>query len=140
VDTGWVIAAERDPRRARLHIAALTRLGQVMVVSPVVIVEARQRAGDLGRVDVVLARLEQTASHLKMVAGPATCCARRAGRAAILTGASTRSAWPMRWWRPWRNGWAASCTRAIRRISDGCATPALGSLSFAFRSDPRAVA
>lgn len=59
VDTGWVIAAERDPRRARLHIAALTRLGQVMVVSPVVIVEARQRAVDVGRVDVVLARLEQ---------------------------------------------------------------------------------
>jgi predicted nucleic acid-binding protein len=59
VDTGWLIAAERDPRRARLHIAALTRLGQVMVVSPVVIVEARQRAGDAGRVDVVLARLEQ---------------------------------------------------------------------------------
>jgi len=59
VDTGWVIAAERDPHRARLHIAALTRLGQVMVVSPIVIVEARQRAGDVGRVDVVLARLEQ---------------------------------------------------------------------------------
>jgi predicted nucleic acid-binding protein len=54
-----VIAAERDPRRARLHIAALTRLGQVMVVSPIVIVEARQRAGDVGRVDMVLARLEQ---------------------------------------------------------------------------------
>jgi predicted nucleic acid-binding protein len=30
-----------------------------MVVSPVVIVEARQRAGDVGRVDTVLARLEQ---------------------------------------------------------------------------------
>ena len=59
VDTGWVIAAERDPRRARLHIAALTRLGQVMVVSPIVIVEARQRAGDVARVDMVLARVEQ---------------------------------------------------------------------------------
>jgi predicted nucleic acid-binding protein len=59
VDTGWVIAAERDPRAARQHIAALTRLGQVMVVSPIVIVEARQRAGDVGRVDAVLARLEQ---------------------------------------------------------------------------------
>ncbi|HEY4028648.1 MAG TPA: PIN domain-containing protein [Candidatus Dormibacteraeota bacterium] len=59
MDTGWVIAAERDPRRARQHIAALTRLGQVMVVSPIVIVEARQRAGDIGRVDTVLARLEQ---------------------------------------------------------------------------------
>lgn len=58
VDTGWVIAAERDPRRARLHIAALTRLGQVMVVSPIVILEARQRAGDVGRIDMVLARLE----------------------------------------------------------------------------------
>ncbi len=54
-----MIAAERDPRRARQHIAALTKLGQVMVVSPVVIVEARQRAGDVGRVDAVLARLEQ---------------------------------------------------------------------------------
>jgi hypothetical protein len=30
-----------------------------MVVSPIVIVEARQRAGDVGRVDTVLARLEQ---------------------------------------------------------------------------------
>ena len=30
-----------------------------MVVSPVVIVEARQRSGDVGRVDAVLARLEQ---------------------------------------------------------------------------------
>jgi len=59
VDTGWVIAAERDPRRARLHLAALTGLGQVLVVSPVVIVEARQRAGDVGRVDYILARLEQ---------------------------------------------------------------------------------
>jgi predicted nucleic acid-binding protein len=59
VDTGWVIAAEHDPCRARQHIAALTRVGQVMVVSPIVIVEARQRAGDVGRVDTVLARLEQ---------------------------------------------------------------------------------
>jgi predicted nucleic acid-binding protein len=59
VDTGWVIAGERDPRRARLHIAALTKLGQVLVVSPIVVVEARQRAGDVGRVDAVLARLEQ---------------------------------------------------------------------------------
>ena len=59
VDTGWVIAAERDPRRARMHIAALTKLGQVMVVSPVVVVEARQRAGNIGRIDMVLARLEQ---------------------------------------------------------------------------------
>ena len=54
-----MIAAERDPRRAHLHIAALTRLGQVMVVSPIVIVEARQRAGDVGHVDYILARLEQ---------------------------------------------------------------------------------
>lgn len=54
-----MIAAERDPRRTRLHIAALTRLGQVLVVSPVVIVEACQRAGDVGRIDVVLARLEE---------------------------------------------------------------------------------
>ena len=45
--------------RESTPIGALTRLGQVMVVSLVVIVEARQRAGDVGRVDVVLARLEQ---------------------------------------------------------------------------------
>ncbi len=54
-----MIAAERDPRRARQQIAALTRLGQVLVISPIVIVEARQRAGDVSRVDTVLARLEQ---------------------------------------------------------------------------------
>lgn len=29
-----------------------------MIVSPIVVVEARQRAGDVGRVDTVLARLE----------------------------------------------------------------------------------
>jgi predicted nucleic acid-binding protein len=57
VDTGWVLAAERDPTAARRHIAALTRLGQVLVIPPVVLVEARQRAADVGRVDVVLAKL-----------------------------------------------------------------------------------
>jgi len=57
VDTGWVLAAERKPTAARRHIAALTRLGQVLVIPPVVLVEARQRATDVGRVDVVLAKL-----------------------------------------------------------------------------------
>lgn len=37
-----MIAADRDPRQARHYIAALTRLGQVMMVSPIVVVEARQ--------------------------------------------------------------------------------------------------
>ena len=57
MDTGWVLAAERDPGAARRHIAALTRLGQVLVIPPVVLVEARQCAVDVGRVDVVLAKL-----------------------------------------------------------------------------------
>jgi predicted nucleic acid-binding protein len=57
VDTGWVIAAEKDPTGARRHIAALTRVGQVLVLPPEVLVEARQRAADLGKVDAVLARL-----------------------------------------------------------------------------------
>lgn len=57
MDTGWVLAAERDPAAARRHIAALTRLGQVLIVPPEVVVEARQRAVDVGRVDVVLAKL-----------------------------------------------------------------------------------
>ena len=56
-----MIAASRDPIAARRHIAALTRLGQVLVASPIVIVEARQRALDLGSVEVVLAKLEQEA-------------------------------------------------------------------------------
>jgi predicted nucleic acid-binding protein len=57
VDTGWVIGAERNPTAARRQIAALTRVGQVLVIPPVVLVEARQRATDVGRVDVVLAKL-----------------------------------------------------------------------------------
>ncbi|TMB89349.1 MAG: type II toxin-antitoxin system VapC family toxin [Chloroflexi bacterium] len=57
VDTGWVIAAERNPSAARRHIAVLTRVGQVLVISPVVVVEARQRATDVGAVDVILAKL-----------------------------------------------------------------------------------
>ena len=56
-----MIAASRNPAAARRHIAALTRLGQVLVASPIVIVEARQRALDLGPVEVVLAKLEQEA-------------------------------------------------------------------------------
>jgi len=54
-----VLAAEQKPTAARRHIAALTRVGQVLVIPPVVLVEARQRAADVGRVDVVLAKLRQ---------------------------------------------------------------------------------
>jgi predicted nucleic acid-binding protein len=57
VDTGWLVAAERNPAAARRHIAALTRDDQVLAVTPAVVVEARQRAGDEGRLLVVLARL-----------------------------------------------------------------------------------
>jgi predicted nucleic acid-binding protein len=58
-DTSWVIAAERNPTAARQHLAALSRVGQLLVVSPVVIVEARQRCANVGAVDVVLARLRK---------------------------------------------------------------------------------
>jgi predicted nucleic acid-binding protein len=61
VDTGWVIAASRNPTAARRHIAALTRLGQVLVASPIVVVESRQRAADLGPIEVILSQLEQEA-------------------------------------------------------------------------------
>jgi predicted nucleic acid-binding protein len=47
---------------ARRHIAALTRLGQVLIASPIVIVEFRQRAADLGQIEAVLAKLEQEAT------------------------------------------------------------------------------
>ena len=57
VDTSWVIAAEKDPAAARRHIAALTRIGQVLVVTPPVTVEAQQRSRSPGRLPVVLARL-----------------------------------------------------------------------------------
>ncbi len=57
VDTGWLVAAERNPAAARRHIAALTRDDQVLAVTPAVVVEARQRAGDEGRLLVVFARL-----------------------------------------------------------------------------------
>ncbi len=52
-----MLAAERDPTAARRQIASLTRLAQVLVIPPVVLVEARQRATEVGRVDVVLAKL-----------------------------------------------------------------------------------
>src|SRR5215472_1148001 len=65
-----------------------------------------------------------------------TCFGRPAGRAAILTDASTRSAWQTHWCRPSQGGSAASRTRAIHSPWDGCATPALGSPSCLFLSDP----
>ncbi|MFN2569465.1 MAG: hypothetical protein ABR564_07680, partial [Candidatus Dormibacteria bacterium] len=57
IDTGWVIAAEQDVMAARRLIAAFARLGRVLVVPPVVVVEARQRSVRLGAVDDVLAKL-----------------------------------------------------------------------------------
>ncbi|MGA2283127.1 MAG: PIN domain-containing protein [Candidatus Dormibacteria bacterium] len=59
VDTGWLVAAERNPAAARRHVAALTRVGQVLVVTPPVIVEARQGAGDTGKLLVALAQLRR---------------------------------------------------------------------------------
>lgn len=57
VDTGWVIAAERNVTAARRFVAALTRLGRVLVVPPIVIVEARHRAASVGAIDDILAQL-----------------------------------------------------------------------------------
>jgi predicted nucleic acid-binding protein len=58
VDTGWVIAAERNVVAARRLIAAFAKLGRMLVVPPVVVVEARQRSAALGAVDDILAQLE----------------------------------------------------------------------------------
>lgn len=58
VDTGWVIAAEQNVSAARRLIAAFSRLGRMLVVPPVVVVEARQRSASLGAVDDILAQLE----------------------------------------------------------------------------------
>ena len=57
VDTSCVIAAEKDPAGARRHIAALTRIGQVLVITPPVTVEAQQRSQSPARLAVVLAKL-----------------------------------------------------------------------------------
>jgi hypothetical protein len=54
-----------------------------MATSPVVIVEARQLAGDVGRVDVVLARLE----HESITCG---------GSEMPVLGSRSRTAWPTR--------------------------------------------
>jgi predicted nucleic acid-binding protein len=58
VDTGWVVAAEQNVAAARRLIAAFAQLGRVLVVPPVVVVEARQRSASLGAVDDILAQLE----------------------------------------------------------------------------------
>ncbi|MGH7722118.1 MAG: hypothetical protein ACRENL_04690 [Candidatus Dormibacteria bacterium] len=58
IDTGWVIAAERNVNVARKLIAAFTSLGRVLIVPPIVVVEARQRAVSIGGVDDILAELE----------------------------------------------------------------------------------
>ena len=54
-----MIAAERNATAARRHIAALSKFGQLLVVSPVVIAESRQRCANIGAVDAVLARLRK---------------------------------------------------------------------------------
>jgi predicted nucleic acid-binding protein len=59
MDTGWLVAAERNPAAARRHVAALTRVGQVLLVTPVVVVEARQGPGDEGELLVALAKLRR---------------------------------------------------------------------------------
>ena len=56
-----MIAAERNIVAALRNIAAVARAGQLLVVPPVVIVEARQRCANIGAVDVVLARLRREA-------------------------------------------------------------------------------
>lgn len=58
VDTGWVIAAEQNVNAARRLIAAFAQLGRMLVVPPVVVVEARQRSASLGAVDDILSQLE----------------------------------------------------------------------------------
>jgi predicted nucleic acid-binding protein len=52
-----VIAAERNVTAARRFVAALTRLGRILVVPPIVIVEARHRAASVGAVNDILAQL-----------------------------------------------------------------------------------
>lgn len=58
VDTGWVIAAERNIAAAFRHLKAMTLSGQVLVISPGVVVEAVRSAGSLTALDPVLSRLQ----------------------------------------------------------------------------------
>ena len=60
-DTGWVIAAERNPTAARRHIAALTQLNQVAVIIPPVHVEALARASNPEAARTAIAKLREEA-------------------------------------------------------------------------------
>jgi predicted nucleic acid-binding protein len=79
VDTGWVIAAEQNVTAARRLVAAFAQLGRMLVVPPVVVVEARQRAASLGAVDDILAQLEGE-PHTPMDGRRASDLLREAGR------------------------------------------------------------
>ena len=85
VDTGWVIAAERNITAARRFVAALTRLGRVLVVPPIVVVEARHRATSVGAVDDILAELRGE-PHTPADGRRASDLLREAGRQAAALG------------------------------------------------------
>jgi predicted nucleic acid-binding protein len=87
VDTGWVIAAEQNVTAARHLIAAFAQLGRMLVVPPVVIVEARQRSASLGAVDDILSQLEGE-SHTPADGRRASDLLREAGRQASHQGIS----------------------------------------------------
>lgn len=53
-----MIAAEKNVTAARRLIAAFAKLGRMLVVPPVVIVEARQRSASPGAVDDILGQLD----------------------------------------------------------------------------------
>jgi len=91
VDTGWVIAAEHNVTAARRLIAAFAQLGRMLVVPPVVVVEARQRSASLGAVDDILAQLEGE-PHAPADGRRASDLLREAGKQAAALGidASTR--------------------------------------------------
>lgn len=91
VDTGWVIAAEDNVAAARRLIAAFAQLGRMLVVPPVVVVEARQRSASLGAVDDILAQFEGE-PHTPADGRRASDLLREAGKQAAAVGidASTR--------------------------------------------------
>ncbi len=60
-DTGWVIGAEKNPRAARRHIAALTQLNQIAIIIPPVHVESLSRAQDPVATRVAIARIREEA-------------------------------------------------------------------------------
>jgi predicted nucleic acid-binding protein len=60
-DTGWVIAAEKNPSAARRHIAALTQLNQIAVIIPPVHVEGLFRAKNPTATRVAIAKIKEEA-------------------------------------------------------------------------------